>query len=103
LATSKTKQASAKKPLIRKLQKVKETKVPAKKQEKAKPIFGSAEFRIHGVLDKVTKRWRASVTRDIRVYTGKGVHRFGRDVGFINSDTEHVELDNHLQNVQERL
>jgi hypothetical protein len=110
MATSKTKQAPAKKPPKRKSQKVKEAKAPAKKKEKAKPIFGSAEFRIHRVLDKVTKRWRASVTSDIGVYTGKAeklvdsrVHRFGRDVGFIDSDTEHVELDNHLQKVQERL
>ena len=86
---------------------MKEAKAPAKKKEKAKPIFGSAEFRIHRVLDKVMKRWRASVTSDIGVYTGKAeklvdsrVHRFGRDVGFIDSDTEHVELDNHLQKVR---
>jgi hypothetical protein len=31
------------------------------------------------------------------------VHRFGRDVGFTNSNTEHVEVDNHLQEVPERL
>jgi hypothetical protein len=111
MATSKTKQASAKKPPKRKLQKVKEAKAPAKKKEKAKPISGSAEFRIHRVLDKVTRRWRASVTSNIGVYTGKAeelvdsrVHRFGRDVGFIDSNTEHiVELDNDLQKVQERL
>jgi hypothetical protein len=114
MATSKTKQASAKKPPKRKLQKVKEAKASAKKKEKAKPIFGSAEFRIHRLLDKVTKRWRASVTSNTGVYTGKAeklvdsrVHRFGRVVGCIGSATgsatEHVELDDHLQNVQERL
>jgi hypothetical protein len=61
-------------------------------------------------LEKVTKHWRASATSDTGVYTGKAeklvdsrVHRFGRDVGFIDSNTEHVELDNHLQKVQERL
>jgi hypothetical protein len=50
------------------------------------------------------------VTSDIEVCTGKAeklvdsrVHRFDRDVGFIDSDTEHVELDDHLQKVQERL
>jgi hypothetical protein len=101
MATSKTKQAFAKKPLKNKLQKVKETKAPAKKKEKARPIFGSAEFRIHPVLDKVTKSWRASVTSDIGVYTGKAEKLV---VGFIeDSDTEHVELDNYLQKVQERL
>jgi hypothetical protein len=111
MATSKTKQATAKKPLkTRKLQRVKEAKAPAKKKEKAKPIFGSAEFRIHCVLDNVTKRWRAFRTSDTGVYKGKAeklddsrVHRFGRDLGFIDSDTEHVELDNHLKKVQERL
>jgi hypothetical protein len=58
MATSKSEQATAKKPPRRKPQRVKEAKAPAKKKEKAKPIFGSAEFRIHRVLDNVTTRWR---------------------------------------------
>jgi hypothetical protein len=46
---------------------------------------------------------------DTEVYAGKAekfvdnsrVHRFGRDVGSIDSDTEHVELDNHSKKGQE--
>jgi hypothetical protein len=83
---------------------VKEAKAPAKKREKAKPIFESAEFKIHCVLDKVTKCWRAFKASDTGVYAGKAeklvdshVHCFGRDVGFIGSNSEHTELDNHLK------
>jgi hypothetical protein len=39
MATSKTKQAPAKKPPKRKLQKVKEAKAPAKKKEKASQTY----------------------------------------------------------------
>jgi hypothetical protein len=99
--------AAAKKAPKRKPQRVKEVKAPATKKEKAKPVFGSAELRIDPVLDNMTKCWRAfTKTSNTGLYTQKveklvdsPVHLFGRDVGFIDSDTEHVELDNHLKKV----
>jgi hypothetical protein len=104
MATSKTKQATAKKPPKKKLQRVKGSKAKNKEDSrKTVPIYGASDYRIWRHFDVEHERWvRWTPNATGQKLVNSRVHLYGREVGYSNGEDE-SHFDSHLKAVEERL
>jgi hypothetical protein len=104
MGTSKTKQATAKKPPQKKLQRVKEAKAKNEEDSRnAMPTYGASDYRIRCLFNVAHEgwvRWTPNVTGPKLV--GSGVHHYGREVRYSNSKGR-SHFDSHLKAVKELL
>jgi hypothetical protein len=104
MATSNTKQATAKKPPKKKLQRVKEAKAKNEEDSRnAAPIYGASDYRIWRLFDVAHERWvRWTPNATGQKLVDSRVHRYGREAGYSNGEDE-SHFDSHLKAVEERL
>ncbi len=104
MATSNTKQATAKKPPKKKLQRVKEAKAKNEEDSRnAAPIYGASDYRICRLFDVAHERWVCWTPNATgQKLVDSRVHRYGREAGYSNGEDE-SHFDSHLKAVEEQL